>query len=192
MCVRVCVCVYVCTRVFDCVSLVVFWPNLSLPVTGLAPPGPGNAIELAATPTMDAFRANAGQYATLEAHQFAVGLPEGVMGNSEVGHLTMGAGQVQFQDLARINLAIKDGSFATNATTLAALHRAKSGNGRVHFLGLVSDGSVHSHIEHLYSFLGLAKAHQIPNAFVHFIADGRGTIAAVSSWTWEERRCGPW
>ena len=142
---------------------------------GLAPPSPGNAIELAATPCMDACRANKAQFAELEAHQFAVGLPEGIMGNSEVGHLTMGAGQVQFQDLARIDLSIKEGSFRTNDVTVAALQQAKAGNGRVHFLGLISDGSVHSHINHVFEFLALAQAHGVPDAFVHFFADGRDT-----------------
>jgi 2,3-bisphosphoglycerate-independent phosphoglycerate mutase len=96
---------------------------------GIGPGDAGDAIHQAHTPVMDSFRANASLYAELEAHQFAVGLPEGVMGNSEVGHLTIGAGQVQFQDLARINLSIKDGSFFQNAVILQALSRAKSGNG---------------------------------------------------------------
>ena len=89
-------------------------------------------------------------YTKLDAAGLSVGLPEGVMGNSEVGHLTIGAGQAQYQDLVRINLAMKSGDFKTNPAIKAAFERAKAGNWRLHLLGLVSDGGVHSHNTHLY------------------------------------------
>ena len=97
------------------------------------------------------------------------------MGNSEVGHLNVGAGRIVYQDIVRIDLAVQSGSLASNATLTSAFDRAKSGNGRVHFLGLVSDGGVHSHINHLLALMDAAKAASVPNAFVHFFADGRDT-----------------
>ena len=97
------------------------------------------------------------------------------MGNSEVGHLTMGAGRVEFQDLVRINQAMEDGLFAKNDTVNEAAKRAASGNGRIHLLGLVSDGAVHSHIQHLYRFLEAFKQQGVPNAYIHYFADGRDT-----------------
>mmetsp|Transcript_35753 Transcript_35753/g.112911 ORF Transcript_35753/g.112911 Transcript_35753/m.112911 type:complete len:511 (+) Transcript_35753:74-1606(+) len=141
---------------------------------GLRSGGPGNAIEEAKTPFMDAMQAKMA-FAPLDASGLSVGLPEGIMGNSEVGHLTIGAGQAQYQDLVRINLAFKNGTVATNDTLVAAFDKAKAGNGRVHFLGLLSDGSVHSHQEHLYQLLAMAKEAGVANSFVHAIMDGRDT-----------------
>ena len=151
---------------------------------GDVPPWPADAIAAATTPVMDRLCGKASDAlpqchvlsATVDASGLAVGLPEGVMGNSEVGHLTMGAGQAQFQDLVRINLSIKDGSFAKNGALLAALEHAKtSSSSRVHFLGLVSDAGVHAHIEHLKAYLKAAKAAGVENAYVHFFSDGRDT-----------------
>ena len=111
---------------------------------GCAPPGPGNAVELAETPVFDRLWAEY-PHTTLKASGKAVGLPPGQMGNSEVGHLTIGSGRVLDQDLQRINRAIEDGSFFENPALKAAF--AKGGD--VHLLGLVSYGGVHSHIDHL-------------------------------------------
>lgn len=121
-------------------------------------------------------------YCPIDASGLSVGLPEGVMGNSEVGHLTMGSGRVSFQDLVRINHSIslieKDPkspqAFHNNPTLNQAFEKAKT-QGRVHFLGLVSDGGVHSHNQHLYRFLEAAKQYGVPKSFVHFFADGRDT-----------------
>ena len=140
----------------------------------------GNAIANAKTPTMNKLHETS-LAALIDASGLAVGLPEGIMGNSEVGHLTMGAGRVAFQDLVRINSALKDGSFYTNPRLVAALDTAKNGTGRFHLLGLVSDGAVHSHIEHLEAFLSAAKKHGVPNTYVHFFADGRGQRANIHS-----------
>eukprot|EP00474_Spongospora_subterranea_P005616 CRZ06074.1 hypothetical protein [Spongospora subterranea] len=136
----------------------------------------GNAIAEAATPVMDALSdPKTGGYAVIAAHGLDVGLPEGVMGNSEVGHLTIGAGRVEYQDLVRINLSISDGSFIQRPALVDAFNRAREGTGRIHFLGLVSDGGVHSHILHLYELLNVSKNANVPEAFVHFFADGRDT-----------------
>jgi len=142
----------------------------------------GNAIANAKTPVMDSFETKTvakddkRMHAQLDASGLAVGLPRGLMGNSEVGHLTMGAGRVQFQDLVRINLALENKDFfSENEIMRNTFERAKNGNKRIHFLGLVSDGGVHSHIEHLFQFLKGARAAGVPEAYVHFFADGRDT-----------------
>src|SRR5207344_132422 len=115
---------------------------------GCAPPGPGNAIELARTPVFDRLWAEF-PHTTLEASGEAVGLPSGQMGNSEVGHLTIGSGRVLFQDLRRVNQAIEDGSFFENPALAGVFERARARDADVHLLGLVSHGGVHSHIAHL-------------------------------------------
>jgi 2,3-bisphosphoglycerate-independent phosphoglycerate mutase len=134
----------------------------------------GNAIEAGSTTNMDAI-AKGHSYRTLAAHGVAVGLSEGLMGNSEVGHLNIGAGRVVWQDIVRIDVAIKRGQFARAPHLVASLARAKAGNGRLHLLGLVSDGGVHSHITHLYALLAAAKAAGVPHTYVHFFGDGRDT-----------------
>ncbi len=135
----------------------------------------GNAILLAGTPNLDALKANY-PFTLLRASGEAVGLPEGQMGNSEVGHLNIGAGRIVYQDLTRINLAIKDGSFFKNPVLKEAFSKARESGGKVHFLGLVSDGGVHSHIEHLYALLDFAKKEGLAQkAFVHAFTDGRDT-----------------
>ncbi|CEO97574.1 hypothetical protein PBRA_000919 [Plasmodiophora brassicae] len=135
----------------------------------------GNAIAAAHTPVMTALSKVDGQYAVIRAHGLDVGLPDGNMGNSEVGHLTIGAGRIEYQDLVRINRSIENGTFASAPALVDAFSRAKSGTKRMHFLGLVSDGGVHSHITHLFELLKAAKAAGVEQCFVHFIADGRDT-----------------
>src|ERR1700722_8443805 len=104
-----------------------------------------------------------------------VGLPEGQMGNSEVGHLNLGAGRIVYQELQRINVAVRDGSFAKNETLLNAIRHAKSNNKPLHLLGLVSDGGVHSHTNHLKAIIDLCKAEGLSNVFIHAFTDGRDT-----------------
>ena len=131
---------------------------------GCAPSGPGNAVDLAETPVFDRLWAEY-PHTTLKASGKAVGLPPGQMGNSEVGHLTIGSGRVLDQDLQRINRAIEDGSFFENPALKAAF--AKGGD--VHLLGLVSYGGVHSHIDHLKALLGFAPE----RTWIHAFTDGR-------------------
>ena len=139
---------------------------------GLAPDSPSNAISLASTPVLDKLFAN-GPWARLEASGEAVGLPEGQMGNSEVGHLNIGAGRVVFQELTRVNRACRDGSIASNPRIVEAFESAKSAGGTVHFMGLLSDGGVHSSNEHLYALMRAAQAFGIPRVRVHCFMDGR-------------------
>ncbi|MGZ5253028.1 MAG: 2,3-bisphosphoglycerate-independent phosphoglycerate mutase [Flavitalea sp.] len=105
----------------------------------------------------------------------AVGLPEGQMGNSEVGHLNLGAGRIVYQELQRINVAVRDGSFARNPQLLAAIRHAKFNNSKLHLLGLVSDGGVHSHINHVKAIIDVCKAEELQDVFVHAFTDGRDT-----------------
>src|SRR6476469_7090526 len=97
----------------------------------------------------------------------AVGLPEGQMGNSEVGHLNLGAGRIVYQELQRINVAVRDGSFAKNAALLDSIRYAKNNNRSLHLLGLVSDGGVHSHTRHLKAILDVCVAEGFNNVFIH-------------------------
>jgi 2,3-bisphosphoglycerate-independent phosphoglycerate mutase len=114
-------------------------------------------------------------YAKLEASSLAVGLPEGLMGNSEVGHLNIGAGRVVWQDSVRIDQTLKKGELNKVGSIVESFKRAKEGNGRLHLLGLVSDGGVHSNITHLVGLLKVAKEMEIPKVFIHFFGDGRDT-----------------
>jgi 2,3-bisphosphoglycerate-independent phosphoglycerate mutase len=140
---------------------------------GCAPPGPGNAVELARTPVFDRLWAEY-PHTTLHASGEAVGLPAGQMGNSEVGHLTIGSGRVLFQDLQRVNLAIADGSFFESSALLGAFERARERGGGVHLLGLVSHGGVHSHIDHLQALLELARRLGLEErTWIHAFTDGR-------------------
>jgi 2,3-bisphosphoglycerate-independent phosphoglycerate mutase len=135
-----------------------------------------NAIAHARTPQFDALWEN-GPATTLSASGTDVGLPQGMMGNSEVGHLNLGAGRVVWQDVSRISRAIDDGSFFDNRVFLEALGRVESGEGRLHLIGLVSDGGVHSYEQHYFALLELAKARGIPGdrVTVHAVTDGRDT-----------------
>jgi 2,3-bisphosphoglycerate-independent phosphoglycerate mutase len=103
----------------------------------------------------------------------AVGLPEGQMGNSEVGHLNLGAGRIVYQELQRINVAVRDGSFAKNEVLLGVIRKAKKNNKKLHLVGLVSDGGVHSHINHLKAIIDLCKAEEFDPVFIHAFTDGR-------------------
>ncbi len=140
---------------------------------GRAPSRPGNAVELAQTPVFDALWARY-PHTTLEASGEAVGLPPGQMGNSEVGHLTIGSGRILDQDFQRVNRAIADGSFFENAALVGAFERAEQRGTNVHLLGLVSYGGVHSHIDHLRALLELARRHGMEErTFIHAFTDGR-------------------
>ncbi|KAI8056166.1 metalloenzyme [Syncephalis plumigaleata] len=134
----------------------------------------GDAIRNAKTPVMDNLEQN-WPFTKLAAHGLAVGLPDGLMGNSEVGHLNIGAGRVVYQDIVRIDLALRNREFVKIDNIKRSFERAKSGNGRLHFLGLISDGGVHSHINHLLGLLEAAKEDCVPQVYIHFFGDGRDT-----------------
>src|SRR5207237_4405395 len=131
----------------------------------------GNAIAAAKTPHWDALWQR-WPHTILAAAGEPVGLPEGQQGNSEVGHLNIGAGRVVYQDLTRINRAIQDGSFTTNPVLGAAMQSSASGHA-LHLMGLVSPGGVHSSSQHLYALLEMAHALRAPRVFVHAFTDGR-------------------
>lgn len=139
---------------------------------GLTGPGPGNAVSLAQTPQLDRLFA---EYAhtTLSASGLDVGLPAGQMGNSEVGHTNIGGGRVVFQDLPRISRAIDDGSFFENAAYNKAMDDCLEKGSSLHLYGLLSDGGVHSHIQHLYALLQMAKNKGLTRVYVHAFLDGR-------------------
>jgi 2,3-bisphosphoglycerate-independent phosphoglycerate mutase len=140
---------------------------------GCAPPGPGNAVELAETPVFDRLWSTY-PHTTLKASGEAVGLPPGQMGNSEVGHLTIGSGRIPYQDLVRINRAIESGDFDSNAALRAAFERARQRGANVHLLGLVSYGGVHSHIDHLRALLAMAELEGMSErTWIHAFTDGR-------------------
>ena len=133
-----------------------------------------NAVAQAATPNLDLLLAEY-PHVEIKTSGMAVGLPEGQMGNSEVGHLNIGAGRVVYQDLTRISKSIQDGDFFTNKTLLKCLNRTKAAGGRLHLFGLLSDGGVHSYNGHLYALLELVKREEIKEVFVHCLLDGRDT-----------------
>lgn len=139
---------------------------------GIAPPGPGNAISQAVTPNMNQLTAGF-PHTTLEASGDAVGLPTGEDGNTETGHLNIGAGQIVYQDLPRINQAIADGSFNTNPQLLSAIDHSLQFKSRIHLLGLIGSGGVHSSINHLYALLQLLQSRGFHNTVLHLITDGR-------------------
>lgn len=139
---------------------------------GIAKDKTVSAIDTANTPFVDSLY-DKYPNKTLEASGLAVGLPEGQMGNSEVGHMNIGAGRVVYQDLVKINNAVKDGSLGSNETLVEAFKYAKSNNKKFHLIGLVSDGGVHSHIEHLKGLLTAAKENDCTQVFVHAFTDGR-------------------
>lgn len=133
-----------------------------------------NAIALAKTPHWDHLIQTC-PHTLLKASGLAVGLPEGQMGNSEVGHLTIGAGRVLYQDLTRINRAIEESYFFTNEIFLSALKKAKEAKNSVHILGLLSPGGIHSHEKHIYALLQLASQIGLKNCYIHAFLDGRDT-----------------
>ncbi len=134
----------------------------------------GNAVKEANTPVMDQLMAEC-PYVKGLASGMAVGLPEGQMGNSEVGHLNMGAGRIVYQELTRITKEIQDGDFFKNEALLHAVKNAKDNGTALHLFGLLSDGGVHSHITHLFGLLELAKREGLENVYVHCFLDGRDT-----------------
>lgn len=141
---------------------------------GISPESPHNAITLAA-PKFMTDAAKKFPFATLEASGESVGLPKGLMGNSEVGHLNLGAGRIVYQDIVRIGKAIQDGSFFKNEAYLDIISNVKKNNGKLHLIGLVSDGGVHSSFEHLIALIRLAKQKSVPSLYVHPFLDGRDT-----------------
>jgi 2,3-bisphosphoglycerate-independent phosphoglycerate mutase len=155
---------------------------------GLADPGPGNAVEQADTPVFDGLW-DKHPHSTLTTWGRAVGLPEGQMGNSEVGHLNLGAGAIVPQDLTRIDDSIEDSSFFDNEALKAACAAGRE-SGRLHLLGLVSAGGVHASMGHLHALLELAKREEVPDVVLHAFTDGRDTnpdsgagyIAEVVGW----------
>ncbi|HTG71151.1 MAG TPA: 2,3-bisphosphoglycerate-independent phosphoglycerate mutase [Candidatus Udaeobacter sp.] len=132
----------------------------------------GNAVAQAKKPNYDRYWSTY-PHTTLTASGEAVGLPEGQMGNSEVGHLNIGAGRIVYQDLTRISKSIRDGEFYENETILGAVRHVKTNNKKLHLYGLLSDGGVHSHIEHLFALLDLAKKEELEEVYIHAFLDGR-------------------
>lgn len=144
---------------------------------GLNEKAEGNAVYEAKTPVMDKLMANC-PFVKGNASGLFVGLPDGQMGNSEVGHLNMGAGRIVYQDLTKITKAIQDGDFFENKALLAACENVKANDSALHLFGLMSDGGVHSHIEHVFGLLELAKRQGIEKVYVHCFLDGRDTPPA--------------
>ncbi|MGB9885832.1 MAG: 2,3-bisphosphoglycerate-independent phosphoglycerate mutase [Moorellales bacterium] len=142
---------------------------------GLREATEGNAVAQAQLPVYRSLLRSC-PWTELQAAGEAVGLPAGQMGNSEVGHLNLGAGRIVYQELTRISRAIADGSLFTNSVLVEAVEKAKSG--ALHLMGLVSDGGVHSHLEHVYGLLELARRHGVTRVFVHAFLDGRDTPPA--------------
>ena len=144
---------------------------------GLSSNPEGNAIAMAQTPVMDKLMKEC-PFVEGQASGMAVGLPDGQMGNSEVGHMNIGAGRIIYQDLTRITKAIDDGDFFQNEVLLQAMENCKKNNSDLHLWGLLSDGGVHSHITHLYGLLEMAKKNGLSNVYVHAFLDGRDTPPA--------------
>lgn len=139
---------------------------------GLRQETKGNAVTHAKKPNFDRYWANY-PHNTLTASGEAVGLPEGQMGNSEVGHLNIGAGRIVYQSLTRVNVAIREGEFVKNETFLQAIDHVKKNGTNLHLFGLLSDGGVHSHINHLFALLKLAASEGVKNVYIHAFLDGR-------------------
>src|SRR3989344_3134205 len=139
---------------------------------GLAPPSEGNAITLANTPNYRAYLKNFPNTELIASGE-SVGLPANEVGNTEVGHLTLGAGRVILQDLKRINVAIEKGSFFENKAFLSAAAHVKQNNSKLHIMGLASSGNVHSSLGHLYSLLQFCKKEEIREVYLHVFTDGR-------------------
>lgn len=141
---------------------------------GINPDPANNAVAQARTPNLDRLLAEY-PHTRIRTSGMAVGLPDGQMGNSEVGHLNLGAGRIVYQDLTRITKSIQDGDFFTNPVLLDCISSVKNRGGRLHLAGLLSDGGVHSHNTHLYALLALAKQQGVTDTFVHCLLDGRDT-----------------
>lgn len=141
---------------------------------GKADSGPGNAVTAAKTPRLDELFACYSS-TTLAASGLDVGLPDGQMGNSEVGHLNIGAGRIIYQDLTKISKSIVDGDFFSNPALLNAMHAVAGGKGKLHLMGLLSDGGVHSHNTHLYALIKMARDEGVKEILIHPFLDGRDT-----------------
>lgn len=141
---------------------------------GIAPPSSTNAVTRARTPHLD-YYFNRYPHSQLRCSGEAVGLPEGQMGNSEVGHLSIGSGRIIYQSLTRISRAVKDGSLEKNPVLVKAMEEARDGEKKLHLLGLLSDGGVHSHIDHLLGLLAMAQKMGVEKVCVHAFLDGRDT-----------------
>lgn len=139
---------------------------------GLASPGPGNAISQANTVNMNRFLSSY-PHTQLSASGESVGLPRGEPGNTETGHLNLGAGRIVYQDLARIDMSIADGSFFKNPVLLEAINHAKRNNSNLHLLGLMGAGGVHSNIQHLFALIQLVSRNSFKNVYLHLFTDGR-------------------
>lgn len=139
---------------------------------GLSAPGPGNAISQANTVNFNRLIASF-PHTSLGAAGESVGLPRGEAGNTETGHLNLGAGRIVYQDLARINMAIADGSFFQKQNLIDAVEHARKNNSSLHFMGLIGAGGVHSNLEHLYALIELAKKQNFNKVFIHLFTDGR-------------------
>jgi len=139
---------------------------------GISPNKEGNAIRKAVLPTIDKLNRNY-PLLSLQASGISVGIPWGEPGNSEVGHTTLGSGKIIYQNLPRITLAIQNKSFFTNKVTFSAMENASKNNKALHLMGLVGDGSVHSHVDHLYAFLEMAIAQKLKKVYIHIFTDGR-------------------
>lgn len=141
---------------------------------GINPDPAHNAVALANTPNLTGYLNNY-PHVPIRSSGMSVGLPEGQMGNSEVGHLNLGAGRIVYQEFTRVTKSILDGDFFTNPALLDCIARVKASGGRLHLSGLLSDGGVHSHNTHLYALLKLAKREGLTDVFIHCLLDGRDT-----------------
>ena len=139
----------------------------------------GNAIKNAKTPNINYFMDNY-PHSLLDASEESVGLPKGQMGNSEVGHLNIGAGRIVYQPLTLIDKKISEGDLYKNNLVLEIINHVKKNGSKLHLMGLVSDGGVHSHINHLFSLLDMCKKENIENVYIHVITDGRDTLPNIS------------
>ena len=152
---------------------------------GLRDETEGNAVALAKTPNFDKYWSNY-PHSTLRASGLDVGLPDGQMGNSEVGHTNIGAGRIVYQSLTRIDKAISDGEFQTQKAILDLFDHVKNHQSNLHLMGLVSDGGVHSHMNHLIALVKEAKKHQVP-VFIDVILDGRDVSPKIGRASCRER-----
>jgi 2,3-bisphosphoglycerate-independent phosphoglycerate mutase len=146
---------------------------------GLAPPGPGNAVSQAKTPNITSLWQNY-VHTQLIAHGESVGLPKREPGNTETGHLNLGAGRIVYQDLPRINMSIADGSFFQNQAFISAAEHTKSNHSNLHLLGLVGGGGVHSDLSHFFALIRLFHEQNVPNVYLHIFSDGRDSPSTAS------------
>src|SRR5437588_7341591 len=147
---------------------------------GYAPPSKANAISLARKPTYDVLLRDFPNTLVHTSGHF-VGLPDGQMGNSEVGHLNIGAGRIVYMDITKIDRMIQNGELFRSPALLKAMNNARTGGRRLHMFGLLSDGGVHSHQKHLYALLRMARQNGVERVFVHAFMDGRDTLPTAGA-----------